>query len=151
GSSAMGLMVRRDIDITVVCERLNAATLKSFAEIAAKLMLLDQHVVSVHFRNDSGFWNIDPAAYPDGLYLWLSVRMPDGTQWTVDIWAIDKPERQPDLMHLRTLMPRMTDEHREAILGLKRTLADRWSTTGVHIPSALVYDAVVDEGIREIV
>ena len=75
GSSAMGLMVQRDLDITVVCERLGADTLKAFSEIGAKLMLMDEYVMCVRFRNDTGVWNANPASYPDGLYLWLSVAL----------------------------------------------------------------------------
>jgi hypothetical protein len=151
GSSAMGLMVTRDIDITVVCERLDADTLKSFSEIGAALMLLDKHVMCVRFRNDTGLWNADPTAYPDGLYLWLLVRTSEGDEWTVDIWAVDQPEKQPDLMHLWTVMPRITNEDREVILRIKQALVERQCTAEARVPSALVYDAVIDKGIRDIV
>ncbi len=145
----MGLMVTRDLDITVICESLDGNTLQGFAEIGAKLMLLDQYVASVRFKNDTGPWNADPAAYPDGLYLWLSVRTHEGNDWTVDIWAVDEPEKQPDLAHLRTLMPRITDVDREIILQIKQELADRGCAAGERVPSALVYEAVMDGGIRE--
>ena len=151
GSSAMGLMVSRDIDITVICERLDADTLKGFSEIGAKLMQLDKHVVCVRFRNDTGPWNAAPGVYPDGLYLWLSLCTSDGCEWTVDIWVVDQPEKQPDLTHLRTLMPRITDEHREVILRIKQELVDRECCAGARVSSALVYDAVIDKGIREII
>jgi hypothetical protein len=59
GSSALGLMVRRDIDITVVCERLDPATRRTVAEIAGELML-DSHVGALRYRNDSGVWNVEP-------------------------------------------------------------------------------------------
>jgi hypothetical protein len=151
GSSAMGLMVERDIDITVVCKRLDADTLKGFSEICAKLILLDKHVVCVRFRNDTDFWNADPTAYPDGFYLWLSVRMSDGNEWTVDIWAVDQPDKQPDLTHLRTLMPRITDEHREVILRIKQVLVERRRSAETRVSTALVYEAVMEKGIRDIV
>src|SRR5215831_5553829 len=110
GSSALGLMVRRDIDITVVCERLNSAVRAAFAQLGAELTAMDRYVASVRFRNDTGAWNADPACYPDGLYLGLSVRTDEGIDWTVDIWAVDEPDRQPDLEHLRTLPPRLSDD-----------------------------------------
>lgn len=78
GSSAMGLMVRRDIDITVVCKDLSSETRAAFSQVGAKLMLMARHVVSVRFRNDTGAWNADPASYPDGLYLGVSARANDG-------------------------------------------------------------------------
>jgi hypothetical protein len=107
----------------------------------------------VRFRNDTGFWNANPTSYLDGLYLWLSVRMrtSDGNEWTLDIWAVDQPDRQPDLTHLRTLMPRITDEHREVILTIKQVLVDRQRSVEGRVASALVYDAVMDEGIRDII
>ncbi|MGR9457081.1 hypothetical protein ACU8V1_14035 [Rhizobium leguminosarum] len=102
GSSAMGLMVRRDIDITVVCDVLDDGALAAFTGIGARIMQRADCVVAVRFRNDTKDWNAEPDKYPDGLYLWLSVRMPDKTAWTIDIWLVDQPERQPDLAHLRS-------------------------------------------------
>ena len=149
GSSAMGLMVRRDIDITIVCPRLDAATLKAFAEIGAELMRKTASVESVRFRNDTGAWNKEPTKYPDGLYLGLTIRAANEAVWTFDIWAVDQPGRQPDLAHLKNLLPRITTAHREAILRIKQVLADRPKGTDA-IPSALVYEAVVDHGIQTI-
>jgi hypothetical protein len=145
GSSAMGLMVRRDIDITVVCPRLDAQALAAFAGVGARLMQ-QPAVESVRFRNDTGTWNREPAKYPDGLYLNLSVRGRDGTMWTLDIWLVDQPERQPDLAHLKTLLPRITKDHRRAILAIKHVLSGRPDSG----PSALVYEAVVDNDVETI-
>ncbi|MCF1434594.1 hypothetical protein GOZ97_03070 [Agrobacterium vitis] len=147
GSSAMGLMVRRDIDITVACDCLDNNALAAFAGIAARLMQITDYVVAVRFRNDTGNWNIEPEKYPDGLYLWLSVRMTDGTDWTLDIWLVDMPEKQPDLNHLKTLLPRLSDTDRAVILQIKQVLAERDKTL-LKIPSALVYEAVMDHGVR---
>ncbi|MBZ9603347.1 hypothetical protein [Phyllobacterium chamaecytisi] len=144
GSSAMGLMVRRDIDITVACPRLDEDAFAGFAEIGAKLMQRADCVVATRFRNDTGRWNTEPEKYPDGLYLWLSVMMPDGAKWTIDIWLVDKPERQPDLAHLRTLLPRLSDADRSIILQIKHVLAES------KISSALVYEAVMDHGVRTV-
>ncbi|ULR45660.1 hypothetical protein [Rhizobium sp. K102] len=107
GSSAIGIMVRRDIDITMSCPRLDAGTLEAFAGIGARLMQKAESVVAVRFRNDTGAWNTEPDKYPDGFYLWLSVRTQNQSMWTIDIWLVDQPDRQPDLAHLKTLLPRM--------------------------------------------
>lgn len=147
GSSAMGLMVRRDIDITVVCPRIDAQALEAFTAIGARLMRVTERVVAVRFRNDSGKWNQEPEKYPDGLYLWLSVRMPDDMMWTIDIWLVDQPDRQPDIGHLTTLMPRLTDADREVILRIKGALAERSQNTGT-VSSTFVYEAVMDHGVR---
>ena len=148
GSSALGLMVRRDIDITVVCPDLGPAALVAFAGIGAELMQRTDCVISVRFRNDSGKWNAEPARYPDGLYLGLEVRTAGGADWTFDIWAIDQPERQPDLAHLRTLLPRLTERRRETILTIKRSVLDWPAATKV--PSAWIYEAVVDHDVVHI-
>ena len=148
GSSAMGLMVRRDIDITVSCGRLDSAALEVFANIGAHLMRLTEHVGAVKFRNDTGRWNMEPEKYPDGLYLWLSVQMPNKAEWTVDIWLVDEPDRQPDLAHLKTLLPRLSDATRAKILQIKHDLVDSADQSCAKISSALVYEAVMDHGVR---
>ncbi|MFA1678176.1 hypothetical protein ACDY97_37260 [Rhizobium mongolense] len=149
GSSAMGLMVRRDIDITVACPKLDIHALEAFAGIGARLMQMTESVVGVRFRNDTGKWNIEPEKYPDGLYLWVSVRAPDQEMWTIDIWLVDEPERQPDLAHLKTLMPRLTETDRETILQIKSALAELPEGTN-KISSALVYEAVMDHRVRTV-
>jgi hypothetical protein len=148
GSSAMRLMVRRDIDITVICKALDEATRHSIAGLAAQLITTD-HVGGVRFRNDSAGWKADELEYPDGLYLGIFARTLSGEGWNLDLWFIDEPERQPDLAHLSTLLPRITDDHREAILAIKRELARSPREAPPSVPSALVYEAVVDCGVRD--
>ena len=63
GSVALGLMVWRDLDITVVCPSLDVAA----AIGAAAHFATHARVWQVQFRNDTGLLNTDPA-YPDGLY-----------------------------------------------------------------------------------
>jgi len=147
GSSAMGLMVRRDIDITVACDSLDDATVSAFAGIGARLMRRRDCVRSVVFRNETRDWNKQPERYPDGLYLWLSVSMGDGNEWTVDIWLVDKPEMQLDLSHLKTLAPRLCDVNRGVILEIKYFLREGGQCMS-KIPSVLVYEAVMDHGVR---
>jgi hypothetical protein len=146
GSSAMALMVRRDIDITVICQKLDAGTLERFSDIAATLVRHSADVQSVKFRNETGVWNQEPAKYPDGLYLGLTVKNMHEAVWTIDIWVVDDPARQPDLRHLEVLLPRLTDENRETILKIKTVLADRPKSP----PSALVYEAVVDRDVQTV-
>ena len=66
--------------------------------------------------------------------------------WTIDIWLVDQPGRQPDIAHLKTLLPRLTDADREAILEIKSVLAARPQGAGT-VSSTLVYEAVMDHGI----
>jgi hypothetical protein len=79
GSAALGVMVRRDLDITVVCAALDAAVWRDAAQIGAHLALYAR-VRQVQFRNDTGAWNTDPG-YPDGLYLGAGYRSVRGRDW----------------------------------------------------------------------
>lgn len=150
GSSAMGLMVRRDIDITIICETLDDQTFERFAAVGARLMVRRDRILSVRFRNDAGTWNADPASYPDGLYLGVAGKSGRGDDWTMDIWAVDQPERQPDLGHIRTLLPRLTDASRSTILTIKRALAAEPDDGRGRIASARVYEAVMDFGVADL-
>lgn len=68
-------MVRRDLDVTVVCPRLDTAAHERVAALGARLAV-HERVRQVRLRNDTGAWNEDPDAYPDGLYLGPSYRSP---------------------------------------------------------------------------
>jgi hypothetical protein len=138
GSAALGLMVRRDLDVTTACPALDPSTVRAVAELGARLA---QHprVRSVRIRDDTGHWNTDPD-YPDGMYLGVEYRATAGHDWTLDLWFVDEPDRQPDLAHARDLPPRLDDTTRAAILAIKQ------ARTGV--PGIDVYRAVLDAGVR---
>lgn len=142
GSAALGLMVWRDLDLTVVCQTLDVG---SVADTGAGLAR-HERVREVRFRNDTGGWNTDPR-YPDGLYLNLDCRGRTDDQWKVDIWFVDEPERQPDLAHARELPPRLTPETRVAILAIKDAWAQR-PEYGNLVTSWDIYRAVLDDGVR---
>ncbi|MEU9464454.1 hypothetical protein [Streptomyces sp. NPDC048312] len=146
GSAALGLMVRRDLDLDVVCERLDDAAVAAVAAVGARLAT-HPHVRLVTFRNDCGAWNRELDAYPDGLYLGVEC-VSSGAAWNLDVWFLDEPERQPSTAHLATLRPRLTDESRAAIIEIKRTWADR-PEYGTTVKSFDVYRAVLDDGVRD--
>lgn len=148
GSSALGLMVRPDIDITTICAQLDAGTLAAVAALGGELMTESMVVEAVRFRNDTGGWNKEPEAYPDGLYLGVTAQLPQGPRWTFDLWFVDRPERQPDLRHIETLLPRLTEASRASILGIKLELAAR--EDAARPTSALVYEAVMEHGVRSV-
>ena len=142
GSAALGLMVWPDIDLTVVCHELDPAALHRSAESLIEHPRVRQFTI----RNDSGRWNTEPAAYPDGIYWGIDYR--DGLQrWNLDIWFVTEPDRQPDLKHVRDLLPRLTDETRESIVEIKRAWCDR-PEYGNAVTSFSIYTAVLDHGVR---
>lgn len=142
GSSALGLMVWRDLDLTVICP---ALSLERLAPLYAALMQ-EEGVRQVRFRNDTGRFNTDPR-YPDGLYLALDYEREEGKVWNVDIWFVDEPDQQPDLKHLRELPPLLTKKKRVAILRIKQEWAGRPEYRKT-VTSYQIYDAVLHHGIE---
>lgn len=142
GSAALGLLVWPGLDMTVVCDVVDHDAVFSVAGV------LGRHpaVRSVLFRDDTGDWNQDPT-YPDGLYLGVECVSDADRLWNIDIWFVDEPDRQPDLHHVRALLPRLTDETRAAILAIKHDLR---SDAGTWKPVASydIYQAVLDGGVR---
>ena len=138
GSVALGLMVARDIDVTVLCRELDADRIFELARPLAA----HPRVRELRFRNDTGDWNVDPD-YPDGIYWGPRYRSAAGDDWTLDIWFIHEQSRQFDLEHLESLPPRLTPETRLAILEIKEACAGRpwYSSYGITT-------AVLDHGVR---
>ncbi|KOR89117.1 hypothetical protein [Paenibacillus solani] len=144
GSSALGLMVWRDLDMTVKCSRMNHSLV---VQIASELML-HVGVRELKFINDTGVYNTDPA-YPDGLYIGLKYKSKRGKDWSLDIWFVDEPERQPDLNHIITMPERLTQERREAILRIKNRWASR-EEYGKTVRSFDIYTAVLEENVSTV-
>ncbi|RLP77465.1 hypothetical protein D9V32_03185 [Mycetocola tolaasinivorans] len=147
GSVALRVVVARDLDLTVAVDRLDGTTRRRIAELAAEL-LQHERVREVLMRDDTGTWNTDPS-YPDGIYLRLVARAATGHDWSLDIWFVDEPGRQPDLAHLATIGPRIDVEAQAAILTIKRYLAEHPHPHPERIPSFDVYRAVLNDGVRE--
>jgi hypothetical protein len=142
GSAELGLMVWRDLDLTVVCTEL---AVDAVTAVAARLAA-HPCVRQVTFRNDTGHWNTDPS-YPDGLYLGVEYRSPRGREWNLDIWFVDDPDRQPDLAHLQWIRAHLSVETREAILLVKSAWASRPEYRNT-IKSFHIYAAVLNDGVR---
>jgi hypothetical protein len=142
GSAALGLMVWPDLDLTVVCDRLDVVALHH----AAAALIAHPRVRQVAVRNDTGRWNIEPQTYPDGVYWGVDYRDEQRT-WNIDIWFVTDAERQPDLHHLDQLPARLTPETRSAIIAIKRAWVDRPEYRR-SVTSFDIYTAVLDHGVR---
>jgi hypothetical protein len=141
GSSALGLMVVRDIDVTTVCPALEVGSVFDIGrELAAH-----PRVRLVSFRNATGRWNDEPE-YPDGLYWMVEYVSDAGLAWKLDLWFIPGGTTQFDLEHMQTLPSRLSREARLAILRIKHV----WSTrpSAERVPSYRIYEAVLDHGVR---
>lgn len=142
GSAALGLMAWRDLDMTVVCSKLNIAAISG---ITSRLMSNPQ-VRELKFINDTGSWNTDPA-YPDGYFLGLTYQSKSGNLWELDIWFVDEPEKQPDLQHIRTMPDRLTPAAIVSILSIKTVWATR-AEYGEQVKSFDIYTAVLDHNVH---
>jgi hypothetical protein len=141
GSSALGLMVARDIDVTTVCPSLDPTSIFDLGRSLAT----HPRVRRVTFRDDTGRWNSDPR-YPDGLYWMVEYVADPDIEWKLDLWFLLDGTTQFDLEHMATMPDRLTPEIRAAILRIKEAVAaDPSRPTG---PSYAVYEAVLDHGVR---
>ncbi|WP_432537871.1 hypothetical protein [Kineococcus arenarius] len=147
GSSRLGLMVVRDIDVTVVCNDLTA-TAAAVVDAAAHLSA-HPDVRELTFRKETSRFNLYPDRYPDGLYLRLTYAPPQRPEWTLDIWFVDEPDRQPDLAHVQSMPTRLTPEARDAILLIKHAWVLR-GDYGTVVTSHDVYTAVLDHGVTDL-
>src|SRR6478736_1435195 len=92
GSSALGLMVAHDIDITTLCPTLDPGPVFDFGRRLAR----HPGVRRLTFRKDTGRWNTHPV-YPDGIY-WLVEYVADAdVAWTLDLWFLLVGTTQWDL------------------------------------------------------
>ena len=140
GSSALGLMVARDIDATTVCRTLDPVPIFDIGRSLA----IHPRVRRVSFRDDTGRWR-DPR-YPDGLYWMVEYVADPDVDWTLDLWFLGDGTIQFDLEHVVTLPARLTPEIRAAILRIKEAVAA--DTSRSKRPSYEIYEAVLDHGIR---
>jgi hypothetical protein len=141
GSSALGLLVGRDIDVTTLCPSLDLTPVFEVGHALAT----HRRVRRLTFRNDTGAWNTEPE-YPDGLYWLVDYVAEDGEPWTLDLWLIPEGTTQYDLEHMRTLPARLDAPHRATILRIKEARQGRPELP--RLPSYRIYEAVLDHGVR---
>ena len=141
GSSVLGLMIRRDIDVTTLCPSLELQPIFDLGRTLAG----HPRVRRTSFRNETGRWNTSPD-YPDGLYWLVEYVTENGVTWTLDLWFLLEGYTQYDLEHLRTIPPRLTREARLAILRIKHARLDL--PDAERGPSYRIYEAVLDHGVN---
>ena len=143
GSSALGLMVGRDIDITTVGD----LDLERIYALGQRLAA-HPRVWRITWRNDTGRWNTSPH-YPDGLYWMVEYVDATGDAWKLDLWFLAEGTTQFDLEHMENLPPRLTSEARVTILRIKEERqAHAAPPPAPPTPSYEIYEAVLDHGVR---
>jgi hypothetical protein len=142
GSYVTGLMVWRDLDVSVTAPDL---TSRQAYEMMLPL-LTHPDIRLVRYLNQAGAQH--PMDRPeDNRYFFASYVRVDGEEWKIDVsfWVsrLPRAERLPPERVVRGL----TDETRLAILWIK----DIWHRRPeymVTVSSADIYDAVLDAGVR---
>jgi hypothetical protein len=141
GSSVLGLMVRRDIDVTSLCPTLEPLPIFD----AVRSIAEHPRIHRLSFRNDTGRWRTEPQ-YPDGLYWAVQYRTDAGDDWNLDLWFLLEGTTQFDLLHIESLPPRLTPEARLAILRIKDARLGL-PADGSPVRSYDIYEAVLDHGL----
>ena len=142
GSAVSGIMVWRDIDLSVRCQDLTPAR---FWE-ALRPLLNDPGLARLDYRNETGERSPTDDPVDERLYAVLRYETEPGTVWKIDLslWTSDAP--RPYRAEAEALR-RLDDETRLAVLWIK----DVWSRLPVYpyeVSGYEVYDAVLEHGVR---
>ena len=143
GSSVSGLMVWRDIDVTVRCRDV---TLERVWD-ALRPLLINPRITRLNYSNETGARSPSGEPADQRYYFVIHYEPAGGTEWKIDVsvWTSDAP--RPHLAQLTELERRLTHETRLAILWIK----DVWHRLPVYpyeVGGMEVYDAVLEHGVR---
>lgn len=139
GSSATGLMVRRDIDVCDVWT-------PDVAFKAVRPLASHARVWGLRYRNETGAFN--PGFPADGHYWGVSYRADSGEEWNLDIWFWSRNAPPEDAGYAEELRRRLTPEARVAILWIKDVHLRLRPYGEYQVGSPDIYDAVLNHGVR---
>jgi hypothetical protein len=149
GSSAVGLMVRSDIDLCVDCDPARWNPDAVFA--AARPLASHPRVQKLSFWNESGPFK--PPGLADGLYWGVRYLSDAAGEWNLDVWFWPRDATggpPPDVAHAADLRRRLDPETRAAILLIKDAHHRDDAFVGHEVRSIDVYEAVLDRGVRTV-
>ena len=142
GSSALGLLVRRDVDVSVrLKDDMDTATFFAIGAAITKQFLVQKASYSNHFiRNWPGF--------DHGLYWGIQLKH-QGVVWKLDLWGYGPAQFDAHRRRHVLLSQALGKIDRTAILRLKDDLHDgegyRYGATGPDI-----YTAMTAGGVRDL-
>jgi hypothetical protein len=142
GSSALGLMVWPDIDITVSCPGL---TIERTLE-TMRLIYAHPRVKRVRYSNEVGSFNPTGLELDDRYYFAVYYHASTGTEWKIDISFWPGTVEHPEPVH-EAVARKLTEETRLSILWIK----DVWyhlPTYRYQVYSVDIYNAVLEHGVR---
>ena len=142
GSSALGLMVWTDIDLTVSCPGLTIENaLETMRPVYAHPL-----VKRVRYLNEVGHFNPTGLKLHDRYYFGVYFHAISEIEWKIDISFWIGVEEHPEPVH-EAVARKLTEETRLSILWIK----DVWyrlSTYRDQVFSVDIYDAVLEHGVR---
>jgi len=142
GSYALQLMSWRDLDIYMEAPNITA---DDYFELGRRIYGL-LTPFKMHF-NDHREHPLDGGI--KGLYWGLYLGDVTREAWKIDLWTFDSATCRNRLIHNEGIRKRLTPETRTAILEIKSQL---WNHPEYRktLTSQMIYDAVLDSGIRDI-
>lgn len=143
GSSVSGLMVWRDLDISVLCRGLTPE--RTFETM--RPLLTNPLVLRAEYRNETGDHAPAELRGDERYYFVLRYLHAGGHEWKIDLsfWLSDAP--RDHLPALERLGSQPTDEARVAILWIK-DVWHRLPTYPYEVGGVDIYDAVLEHGVR---
>jgi len=142
GSSALGLMVWPDIDITVTCPGLAIErALEMMRPVYAHPL-----VKRVRYLNEVGSFNPTSLELHDRYYFGVYYHALSGTEWKIDISFWLGTNEHPEPVH-DAVVRKLTEETRLSILWIK-DIWYRLPTYRDQVYSVDIYNAVLEHGVR---
>ena len=143
GSAASGLMVWRDLDISVYTD---ASAADRVAAVVRDLVA-NPAVLDLHYANETGARSPSGGVHDQRYYAVVRYRSRRGERWKIDLslWTDTGPRGEFSAAH--RLRDRLTDDTRIAILRIK----DIWHQHQDYpdkIGGIDIYDAVLNHGVR---
>jgi hypothetical protein len=142
GSSALGLMVWRDIDLAVSSPNLSI----EHAYESMRPLYTHPGVKQVRYINESNFFNPTGLQKDERYFFMVFYSMPEGLEWKIDISFWLGEGIHPEPVH-DAIEQQLTPETRLAILWIK----DVWYQLPTYrngVYSTDIYDAVLQYGVR---
>ena len=142
GSSALGLMVWRDIDLGVSCPQ--GVELQQILQKSMFPLYNHPSVQQIRFINDSGQFRL--AGNDERYYFAVHYRAPQKEEWKIDISFWTNTDEHPEPLHDAVALG-LTEEYRLTILWIK----DIWHQLPDYrtkVYSIDIYDAVLNQGVQ---
>ena len=141
GSCALGLMLRRDLDVNLGTDNMTEATFFQMGgEIATALK-----PARITYQNE---FVLRHPRLPMGFYFGVSMgKIPDAETWNIDIWAMDTQQLNKYKQELSSLKSAIDTQRRTLILEIKsKSLANPEYQHKFF--SYDVYRAVIDKNVK---